>query len=63
MYSGCEIIQMNEIKLSDLGSCEVERAVDQLKEENTITITYRDKNGKNRKIKVRKVTYLGLSYR
>lgn len=63
MYSGCEIIQMNEIKLSDLGSCEVERAVDQLKEESTITITYRDKNGKNKKIKVRKVTYLGFSYR
>jgi hypothetical protein len=61
MYSGCEIVQMNEIKFSDLTGCEVEKAIGPLKNENTINLVYRQKDGKIKKIKVRKVTYSGLS--
>lgn len=59
MYGGCELIRLNEVKFSDLGSCGVDKALSQLKDKQKVAVIYLDKNGKSRKIKISKVIYPG----
>lgn len=61
MYSGCEVIQIDHLKFSDLAPCKLEEAINQSKNKNVIKLVYLDKNGMTRNIKVGKVKYTGLA--
>jgi hypothetical protein len=57
LYSGCEIIQINEIQINDLIPCGIEEVLSQSRNKNMIQLVFLDKLGKPRQINVKKVAY------
>lgn len=60
MFSGCEITQINKIKFNDLDPCEVENALNLIRNKTVIKLTYRDKSGRPRSVKIKKSVYSDL---